>query len=186
MDDEINPHELLDPTEEEILAIWAQVIEDIRQSKVCFYAGRFPGQKPALEDFTGALPLIGDCNTIVYAEPRRSKIEVWNSVNQDRLNLQVPIDGFGFITGLEMKNTGSLPGVDSQGLFRDPGIEWVPPGVRPDASRFWGVYADLTIEVGREQKHVRLLHIGIGGLAAILYFFQPHHIIPARIIGSSF
>ncbi|MGO8838432.1 MAG: hypothetical protein ACLQAH_01225 [Limisphaerales bacterium] len=175
-----------DPAGAEILAIWAQVIEDIRQSKVCFYPGQVPGQNPALDGYTGALPLIGDCSTLVYAEPRRSKIGVWNSVNQDRLNLQVPIDGLGFITSLEMKNTGKSPGADFRGLFRDPGIEWELPEAKPPPNRFWGEYAELTIEVGREQKHVRLLHIGVGGLAAVLYFFQPHQIVPARVIGTAF
>ena len=174
------------PGEAEILATWARVIADLKASRVCFYLGRGRGRRPDFGDFTGALTLIGDCNALVFSEPLRTKIEVWRLVEEHRRNLQVPIPGVGFIFQINMVNTGDSPGVDRRGLFKEPAITWLPHDKAPDDTRFWGEYARLGIYRGQEERQVHLLHLGLGGLAAWLWFFQPNGIQPARIIGTPF
>jgi hypothetical protein len=187
-DDDFDVDEFNGPNQEEVQAIGARVIRDLQASRVCFYPGQ-QGNAPDFEDFIGALPLIGDCNALVYSEPRLTKVEVWQRVDRHRRNIQIPIPGLGFITEIEMVNTGAIPGMDRHTLFGQPVTEWISPddGHRlaapfppPHDDRFWGEYCRLTIS----DRTVHLLHIGISGDAAWAYFFQPHGIQPARIIAN--
>lgn len=184
--DDINPHELDGPGVDEVLTIWAQVIGDLQRSRVCFYPGP-QGETPDFEDFIRALPLIGTCDSLVYSEPRLTKVEAWQRVNWHRLNLQIPIPG-ACITNIEMVDTGNLPLADQQGLFGQPVAEWIAaddghqlpnPVPPPPEDRLWGDYCHLTISDGRT---VRVLHIGIGGEAAWAYFLEPRCIRPVRVI----
>ena len=147
---------------------------------MCFYPGR-NCQAPEFEDFIGALPLIGDCTVLVYAEPRLTKAQSWDRVKGRKNHLQIPVPGVGLITEIEMVNTNNRPDVDREGLFGPPGIEWVPLEAKPDDDRFWGNYCSLTMA----DRTVHLLHIGIAGHAAWAHFLQPNDIRPARIISNS-
>lgn len=187
--DDIEPHELDGPGMDEILATWAQVIHVLQGSRVCFYPGP-QGDAADFEDFIHALPLIGDCDALVYSEPRLTRVEVWQQVNWHRLNLQIPIER-GCITNIEMVDTGNLPMADRQGLFRQPVTEWVSPHnghplanpvPPPPDDRFWGDYCRVTIS---DARTVHVLHIGLGGHDPWTYFFEPHGIRPARTIANS-
>jgi hypothetical protein len=90
-----------------ILATWARVIQELRGSRVCLYPGP-QGDAPDFEDFIRAMPLIADCDGLVYSEPRFTKVEAWQRVNTHRLNLQIPTP-IGYITNIEMVDTGNLP-----------------------------------------------------------------------------
>jgi hypothetical protein len=160
------------------------ILNQIRESKVCFYPGRFSRQRLAFGDFSQALEFIADCSTMVFAESRRDKIAAQNIVRKHKQNLQVPIGQAGFIIGLEMPMTDHWTMTGPNGLFRVPHIDWIPPEAKPLERRLWGDYAKLTIERARKQREVHLLHIGITGLPAILYFFNPNNIHPSRIIGT--
>jgi len=173
---------------DEVLAIWAQLIQDLRAvHRVCFYPGQH-GAAPDFEDFVGALPLIGSCDALVYSEPRLTKIQAWERVGLHRANLQFPIPNLGFATGIDLVQTGDLLGVDRKGLFgQPPAMEWVSPEdghllaspSTPD-DRFWGQYCRLTAG----NRIVQVLQIGVGGNYAWDYFFRPHDIHPVRIIAS--
>jgi len=90
---------------DEVLAIWAQLIQDLRAvHRVCFYPGQH-GAAPDFEDFVGALPLIGSCDALVYSEPRLTKIQAWERVGLHRANLQFPIPNLGFATGIDLVQT---------------------------------------------------------------------------------
>lgn len=188
--DDTSPHEMNGPAQEEVQAIWSQVIRDLQDqnSRVCFYPGP-QGNEPDFEDFIEALPLIGNCNWLVYSEPRLTKIEVFRRIDWHRKNLQFFIQGLGFVTEIEIVNTNILPCVDREGLFRQPpASEWVSPAdghllappAWPHEDRFWGEFCHL--RVGNRKTHV--LHIGIGGDAAWTCFLRSHAIHPVRIIAN--
>ncbi len=172
-DDGESPKQLVGPS----------VIETVRDNRPCWYVGRGRGRKPDLEDFTHALPFIGDCGALVFSEPRRSRVAVRKAVDWHRRNLKIPVTGFGFITKLVVEE-----GTEYRELFVEPATIWIPPEAKPAESKFWAEYALLTIELHQErgERRVHLLHIGISGLAAALYFFEPHSIEPSRIIGTPF
>jgi hypothetical protein len=101
----------------------------------------------------------------------------------------IRVGGGRLIKELKWINTlprENIPDLDRRGLFVDPDPQWLPPLERPDMSRFWGEYAELIIEHGRNQSHVHLLHIGIGGPASHFYFFQPHGIKVLKMIGTPY
>lgn len=158
-------------------------IEEIKASRVCFYLGRWHGRRPKLDDFVEAVPFLEDCNTLIFAEPRRSRVKVRERVDWHKANLSIPIPG-GFICEIDTESTGDAPGVDYRHLFVPPAIKCVPTEAMPVESRFWLERARFTLEMNQGNRDVNLYHIGIGGLAAWVYFFQPHGIKPVRIIGS--
>ncbi len=163
------------PSRGTIRAVWKDVIRTLKKSKVCFYPGR-NSQAAEFADFVGALPLIGNCDALVYAVPWLTKREVRQRVEVHRSN---PNSGISF----EMLDTGDMPVVDRQELFGQMGTEWVPPAATPATppdDRFWGLYCCLTIA----NRTVHVLHIGIAGDAAWAYFLQPNSIQPARIIAT--
>jgi hypothetical protein len=164
------------------------VIEAIRDSRPCWYVGRGRGRKPDLEDFTHALPLVGDCGALIFSEPRRSRAAVVKAVDWHRQNLHIPIPGLGLVFQLDMKNDGDLSELLREVLFTEPKTEWIPAENKPHETRLWGEYAKLGIYVypDREERHVHLLHIGLGGLAAWMWFFETHRIRPSKIIGNPF
>lgn len=176
-------------TPEEVLKCWAKVIKQLRASQVCYCPGRDHGREPEFETFLGALPLLVNCDALVYAEPRRSKDEALGNMRCFEQQIPIPIEG-GCVTGVTWIDTIPLeaaPGLDRQGLFKVPATPWLPPGEQPAEDRFWGDCAELELEMAteRKQRHVKLLQIGVGGLAAALYFFEPRRIKVAKIIGTA-
>ena len=165
-------------TEAEIKAMWKKLICDFQAYRVCFYPGR-QGQAPGFQSIADALPLIGNCNALVYSEFNRTGHEVYAEVNERRANLQFGIPGMGCVTSIEILN-GEEAVVDQEVLFGHPAIDWIPTEATPREDRFWGLYSIWTIS-GRV---VHVLHIGIAGDAAWAYFLQPHAIQPARIIAN--
>ena len=162
----------------EIRKDWIKLIRNIHVSRVCFYPGR-QGQAPDFQTITQALPMIGDCNALVYSEPNRTKREVYAEVREHHDNPQFGIAGMGFVTSIEIIN-GEETTVDREVLFGHPAIDWIPPETTPPEDRFWGLYSRWRIS----RRVVKVLHIGIAGDAAWTYFLQPHGIKPARIIAN--
>jgi hypothetical protein len=155
------------------------LIDELREKKVCLYLGRNQGRAPELEDFLGAVQLLGDCDTLCFAEPSRSQQEVIDRLNSYRGNPEIPIQG-GSITDLHIEENWVYP-------FRyyDSEWEWLPSEARPDENRFWAVTAWFTIvRRGQPNRKVLLVHIGIGGPAALLCFVHPNNIKVTRIIGT--
>ena len=158
------------------------LIEELQRSRVCFYLGRGRGRKPDLGEFVEAVPFLGECDALVFAEPQRSRGEVGELL---RGNLPIPIrGGFGFVSGLELV----LPNFDYSPMFVEPSeIERVPPEEWPSAERLWAEWTRMRVEDRQGQgQNVLLVHIGLGGLAAMLYFFEPNKIVVSKIIGSPF
>ena len=188
--DDFEAHELDGPGMDDILATWAHVIQELRGSRVCLYPGP-QGDAPDFEDFIRALPLIGNCDALVYCEPTLTRVEARQRVNTHRLNLQIPTP-IGYITNIEMVDTGDLPLADQQGLFSQPVTEWVaaddgrplanPAPPPPPENRLWGDYCRVTIDDGRAARVVGVLHLGVGGAAVWTCFLQPRGIQPARVI----
>jgi hypothetical protein len=177
--------ELSHPTPEGVLKLWARVIGDLKASRVCYCPGKSGGREPQFENFIGSIPFLGSNDALVYAEPGRSKEQVMEFVIASGQKLPTRIEG-GCLIGLKRVDTSPLaddPDLDRKGLFVIPSTPWLPPDEQPAANRFWGDYAHLRVVVAHEQKqrHIHLLHLGIGGSAGPLYFFQPHGIPVAKI-----
>jgi hypothetical protein len=158
---------------------WSQVIADTKARKVCLYPGP-DGDTTDFEDFVECLPMIGGCDTLVYAEPRLGRIQAWERIKWHKDNLQFLIHGLGFVTDIEMVTPPDLPEPAHRALFGQPGPEWIPAEAQPPDDRFWMLYSRWTIG----ERKVHLLVIGLTGNAAWVYFLQSHGIQPVRIIAS--
>lgn len=124
--------------------------------------------------------MIGDCDTLVYAEPQFSGVQAWERIKWHKDNLQFFIPELGFVTDIEIVTPPNLPEAAHRMLFGQPSPEWIPTEARPSEERFWVLYSRWTVA----DRVVHLLVIGITGDAAWAYSLQPHGIQPARIIAS--
>lgn len=158
---------------------WAQVIRDLQASRVCFYPGR-QANAPDFDDFIGALPHIGNCDALVYAEPRLTMLQVRQQVERHRGNPQIRVAEMGFITNIEIVTPIDMPDEDHRALFGQLGTGWVPPEAKPQGDRFWGLYSRLTLA----SRTIHLLHIGLAGHAAWAHFLQHHGIPIATVIAN--
>ncbi len=142
------------------------------RQRICFYPGPNPGAPPDFEDFLGALDHLGDCDTLIYSEVKRTKVETQQMVDWHRRNLQIQTQ-LGFINEIEMYEP---PELRLNFFFNKTETEWI--GTMPGEDRLWADYALLRIG----PRYIHLLHLGIGGLAAWLWFFQPHGLKVARLV----
>ncbi|MGO8837557.1 MAG: hypothetical protein ACLQAH_05230 [Limisphaerales bacterium] len=180
--------EVSGPSPEGVLEFWAKTVKELKSGKVCFCTGHEAGRATNEQDFTAAISLLEDCSALVCAEPFRSKGEVLRLVTRCHRRLPIKVQG-GSITGLNLVDTipvEDVPDLDRNGLFVVSAIPWLTPEQEPAADRFWGVYAEMKVAMRprRVRRRIHLLHIGIGGLAAALYFFQPHQIQVSKVIGT--
>ncbi|MGO8677730.1 MAG: hypothetical protein ACLQVX_17880 [Limisphaerales bacterium] len=186
----------LDPPEcEEVLeARTLGWIETLRRKRVCLFPG---GDLPLHDqrtdaDFARCLPFIGDCNALIFCEPHRSKNEVLGDIVQYA-------GGEGGVFNDDPFDRGASLGIKKD-LIEQDGL-WFPNGhedllvwrpqlhadpvpSRPPESRFWAHYAILKPE-GRAEK-IHLLHLGLRGDHAWVYFIQPLGIRVARLISHAF
>jgi hypothetical protein len=121
----------------EIREDWIKLIRNIHVSRVCFYPGR-QGQAPDFQTITQALPMIGDCNALVYSEPNRTKREVHDEVKTHHYNLQFAIPGMGYVTNIEIQCFEEID-VDGEVLFGRSAPDWIPPEAKPPKVRFWAL-----------------------------------------------
>jgi hypothetical protein len=160
---------------------WMQVIADIQASRVCFYPGR-QGNARDFMDFRGALTLIGDCDTLVFASPRHSKIKISEQAAALMASIPFSITDLGEVT--EMTITDTEDDLDCLYLGGESRVEWIPSGAAPHANRFWGHHARLVIKSAHGRRKIQVLHIGMGGNAAWACFLKSKGIPVERVITS--
>jgi len=163
----------------DLVSTWGDARDDIQGSKVCFYPGR-NCQAPDFEDFVAVLPLIGDCSTLVYAEPRLKEGEVREQVQRYEHTLPIVVPALGTITKITWWPHFDMPRVGDPPILGPLSAAWFPAEAEPKSDKLWALYHHLTIT----DRTVHLLHIGLGGHAAWSYFLQHNGIQPARIIAN--
>ncbi|MGA2862960.1 MAG: hypothetical protein ABSF95_00565 [Verrucomicrobiota bacterium] len=167
-------------------------IETLRRKRVCLYPGpQRPPYDAGITDFSHCLRYLGDSNALIFCAPNRGK----EAVRED-----IEHYAGGGNRGLVFNRdecVGLPPGDiliwEDDLLFptkKENLLVWhfkpdaEPQATRPPDDRFWAHYVILKIE-GRAQK-LHLLHLGLRGDHAWLYFLQPHGIPVARLISSPF
>jgi hypothetical protein len=165
----LDPHEL-------------HFIGELRKKRVCLFP-RFT-RRPHdvhITDFSHCLPFMGDCNALIFCAPRcgrkkaREDIRRYTAGANPALVFDLPK-----CQGLD----DSLIS-DNHYIFerqQDNLLVWPPDAnaAKPDDGQFWADFVILKIEGWREELH--LLHLGLRGDHAWLYFLQPHFIRLHRLI----
>jgi hypothetical protein len=164
-------------------------IETLRRSRVCFFPGPHQPVGPGdLTDFGQCLPYLSDCNALIFCAPHHGKEEA-------RARIQHYVYGGAFDLIFDRNGCVGTDPVDNAWVWKDdllfphktdnllvgrpvPNAE--PQPTRPPDSQFWAHYSVLDM-IGRDEK-LHLLHLGLRGDHAWLYFLAPHGIHVARMI----
>ncbi len=203
-DDNVDMNDLDPPEPQEVREVrtigW---IETLRRKRVCLFPGADISPLGAhYTDFVSCLPYLGDCNALIFCEPHdskeavracinkyagRSRDENGHAINDVALH-DVAFNGVKF-------NCGASVGIENDLIEQDelcfptqqenllvwrPQANADPQSMRPPDSRFWAHYAILELKERHEKIH--LLHLGLRGDHAWLYFIQPLGIRVARLI----
>lgn len=162
-------------------------IESLRRKRVCFYPGpHVPPQPGEITEFGRCVPYLGDCNALIFCAPHHSKKEAHERVQHYlaggdpgiEFDLHECVTDFDFI----WKDELLFPHKNDNLLVSYPALDAEPQPTRPPDDRFWAHYVVLSI-IGRDDK-LNLLHLGLRGDHAWLYFLAPHGIRVARMIAN--
>jgi hypothetical protein len=161
------------------------LLEVLLGKKICLFPG-IKDQRLGEDsvDFTDYLPLLGGCGVLIFCELNRTRTEIKEHVAQ-----QVGREHGGVQTRMYTPADLDFPLPETDQLFPEcmnAPLDWVPDDAKPPMDQFWALWSIFGIGIpGCEQKTLHLLHLGIGGEAAWLYFLQPHNIRVARVIMNS-
>jgi hypothetical protein len=183
-DKDVDYKALMTPTEV-LDSVALGCIETLRRKRVCFYPGTdTPPQPDGINDFGQCVPFLGDCNALIFCDPHhdkthaRARIQFYLGGGDPALEF----DHFESITDYDFiwRDELLFPQKADSLLICRPEGNAGPQLMRPAESRFWGHYAVLKI-VGHQEK-LHLLHLGLCGTDALLYFLSPHGIRVTRNI----
>lgn len=164
------------------------IIEMLRRRRVCFFPGPgLPDGPGDLADFYQCLPFLGDCDALIFCCPGHDK--EWTHARIHRVVYGGDFDhifdrhgsvGTGHGESWIHHDELLFPQKSEELLVAraEPNVE--PQLTRPPDSQFWAHFAILSM-IGRAEK-LHLLHIGLRGDHAWVYFLQPHGIRAARMI----
>lgn len=184
---DVDPKELMTPVELMDAAALG-CIETLRRKRVCFYPGpHVPVQPGDIVDFGQCVPYLGECNALVFCAPHHGKAEAKASIRHyvgggDPALVIDPNECVGTDHDWVWKDELLFPHQTDNLLVVRPTPNTEPQLTKPSDDRFWGHYIILSI-TGRNDK-LHLLHLGLQGDHAWLYFLAPHGIQVARTITS--
>lgn len=166
------------------------IIEMLRRRRVCFCPELgVPGGPGDLADFYQCLPFLGDCDALIFCCPGHDK--EWAQARIHHFIYNGDFDHIFDRQGCVGTGQGEIWIQKPELLFpqksqellvvcAEPNVQ--PQLTRPPDSQFWAHFAILSM-IGREEK-LHLLHLGLSGDNAWLYFLQPHGIQVARAIAN--
>ncbi len=169
-------------------------IETLRRNRVCLFPG---GDLPLHDqstdaDFARCLPFVGDCNALIFCEPHRTKEAVLGDLwqyagGEGGVFNGVPFDreeALGLGADLLEREDLCFPNRDEALLVWRPEPNADPQPTRPPDFRFWAHYAVVQPQ-GRDEG-IHVVHLGLRGDHAWLYFIQPLGIRIARLVSHGF
>lgn len=166
-----------------------RLVEQLKWAKVCLFAGQRGEQEDGgIVDFTGCFGWLGDCESLILGEPRRTAEQVHKIVLDAHgrmvegisLSVLAPPRDSSWVDSL-LHRDALFPSLTPQWLPRLP-PEWVPADKAPDRDNLWGHHAKLDIEAGGQRTPLDVLHLGMAGDAVWPFFLQLHGIRVARVI----
>jgi hypothetical protein len=184
-DDDAKGRDLNTPVEI-LAATTLGCIEALRRKRVCLFPGPHrPLLGGDISDFGHCLPLLEDCNALIFCAPHQDKQTAVNT-------LQHYLGGGDHRVAFDADECAGIHSPliwDDNLLFPRKGenLLVVPPrpngqtlASKPPDKRFWAHYVILSI-VGRAEK-LHLLQLGLRGEDAWPYFLGPNGIQVARVI----